>query len=138
MSEVFELPAAMAISIVMFAIAYFLAVLSPVLLAVLTVWRQRKTMRRRFLFFGTVLGATYGFLAVLVIAICVPISTFLIFIVPVLKEQGHLKDSLFLALADFVVAWWWAFLPFAVLIPAFFISRYFAARWNGIVEALNG
>jgi hypothetical protein len=138
MSEVFELPAAMAISIVMVAIVYFLAVHSPVLLALFTVWRQRKTMRRRILFVGTVMGATYGFLVVLVMAVCVPISAFLIFIVPALKEQGYLKNSLFLALADFVVAWWWAILPFAVLIPAIFISRYFAARWSDIVEALNG
>lgn len=138
MSEVFGFPVEMAISMLMVAIAYFFAVHSPVLLALFTVWRQRKTMRRRILFVGTVMGATYGFLMVLFMAVCVPISAFLIFIVPALKEQGYLKNSLFLALADFVVAWWWVLLPFAVLIPAVFISRYFGARWNGIVEALNG
>ena len=39
-------------------------------------------------------------------------------------------------IADFVVTWWWALLALAVLVSAGFISRYFAARWKAIVEAL--
>lgn len=138
MNDVFGFPIAMALSMGMIAIGYFFAVHSPVLLALFTVWRQRKTMRRRVLFVGTVMGATYGLLVVFLMAICVPISAFLVFIVPALKDQGYLKSSVFLAVADFVVAWWWALLPFAVLLPAIFISHYFAARWDRIVEALHG
>lgn len=138
MTDVFGFPFAMAVSMGMIAIAYFFAVHSPVLLALFTVWRQRKTMPRRVLFVGTVMGVTYGLLVVFLMAICVPISAFLVFIVPALKDQGYLKSSVFLAVADFVVAWWWALLPFAVLFPAIFISRYFAARWSRIVEALHG
>jgi hypothetical protein len=138
MTDVFGFPVAMAVSIALIAIAYFFAVHSPVLLALFAAWRQRKTMPRRVLFVGTVMGATYGLLVVFLMAICVPISAFLIFIVPALKDQGYLKNSVFLAVADFVVAWWWALLPFAVLLPAIFISRYFAARWSRIVEALHG
>lgn len=138
MTDVFGFPVAMAVSMTMIAIAYFFAVHSPVLLALFAVWRQRKTMSRRVLFVGTVMGATYGLLVVFLMAICVPISAFLVFIVPALKDQGYLKNSVFLAVADFVVAWWWALLPFAVLLPAIFISRYFAARWSRIVEALHG
>jgi hypothetical protein len=138
MTDLFGFPIAMAVSMVMIAIAYFFAVHSPVLLALFTVWRQRKTMPRRILFVGTVMGATYGLLVVFLMAICVPISAFLVFIVPALKDQGYLKNSVFLALADFAVAWWWALLPFAVLLPAIFVSRYFAARWSRIVEALHG
>ena len=138
MTDVFGFPIAMAVSMAMIAIAYFFAVHSPVLLALFAVWRQRKTMPRRVLFVGTVMGATYGLLVVFLMAICVPISAFLVFIVPALKDQGYLKNSIFLSVADFVVAWWWALLPFAVLLPAIFISRYFAARWDRIVEALHG
>lgn len=138
MTDVFGFPVAMAVSIAMIAIAYFFAVHSPVLLALFVVWRQRKTMPRRVLFVGTVMGATYGLLVVFLMAICVPISAFLIFIVPALKDQGYLKNSVFLAVTDFVVAWWWVLLPFAVLLPAIFISRYFAVRWSRIVEALHG
>lgn len=138
MTEVFGFPIATAVSMAMIAIAYFFAVHSPVLLALVAVWCQRKTMPRRVLFVGTVMGATYGLLVVFLMAICVPTSAFLVFIVPALKDQGYLKNSVFLAVADFVVAWWWALLPFAVLFPAIFISRYFASRWSRIVEALNG
>lgn len=137
MFETFGFPLDVAASMLMVAIAYFLAVHSPVLLALFTVWRQRKTMRRRILFVGTIMGATYGFLVVLFMAVCVPISAFLIFIAPALKNQGYLKNSLLLALADFAVTWWWVLLPFAVLIPAVFVTRYFSARWNHIVGALN-
>jgi len=138
MTEVFGFPIAMAIFLFMGAIAYFVAVHSPILLALTTVWRQRKSMRRRILFVGTVMGATYGFLVIFFMAAWVQVSAFAIFIVPALKEQGYLKNSVLLAVADFAVAWWWALLPFVVLIPAIFITRYFAARWNRIVEALQG
>ncbi|GHU20532.1 hypothetical protein FACS189475_09470 [Betaproteobacteria bacterium] len=137
LAEVFGFPIEVAISLFIVAIAYSLAVHSPELLALVAVWRQRKTMRRRILFVGTVMGATYGFLCVFFMAVCVPVWAFSIFIVPTLREQGYFENSVFLALADFVVAWWWALLPFVVLIPAIFITRYFAARWNRIVEALH-
>lgn len=138
MIDVFGFPVAMAVSMGMIVIGYFFAVHSPVLLALFTVWRQRKTMPCRVLFVVTVMGATYGLLVLFLMVICVPISAFLVFIVPAVKDQGYLKGSVFLAVADFVVAWWWAILPFAVLLPAIFISRYFATRWNRIVEALHG
>lgn len=138
MDDVFGFPIAMTISLCMMAIAYFLAVHSPVLLALVVVWRQRKSMRRRILFVGTVMGATYGFLVVFFMAVCVPISAFLIFIVPALREQGYFENSAFVNFANFIATWWWVFLPFVILIPAIFITRYFAARWNRIVEALHG
>jgi hypothetical protein len=138
MTEVFGFPIAMAISLFMVAIAYFVAVHSPVLFALAIVWRQRKFMRRRILFVGTVMGATYGVLVIFFMATCVPVSAFAMFIAPALKAQGYLKNSVLLAVADFAVAWWWVLLPFVVLIPAIFSSRYFAARWNRIVEALQG
>jgi hypothetical protein len=121
-------------------IAYFLAVHSPVVIALIIVWRQRKTMQRRILFVGTVMGATYGFLVLLVMSICVTVSVFMIFIAPALKEH-YFKHSVvfqaFMNLAEFVVDWWVWLLPFVVLIPAIFISWYFAVRWNRIVEALR-
>jgi hypothetical protein len=138
MTEVFGFPIAMAISLFVVAIVYFVAVHSPILCALAIVWRQRKSMRRRILFVGTVMGATYGFLVIFFMAACVPVSAFMIFIAPALRQQGYLMNSVFLAVAGFFAAWWWALLPFVILIPAIFISRYFAARWNRIVEALQG
>jgi hypothetical protein len=141
MTDVFGFPIATAISMLMIAIVYFLAVHSPVLLALAIVWHQRKTMHRRILFVGTVMGATYGFIVVFFMSVCVPVSAFMVFIAPVFNEQDYFKGSIvfqvLLKLADFAAEWWFLLLPFIVLIPAIFISRYFAGRWNRIVEALR-
>jgi hypothetical protein len=130
-----------ALSMLVIAIAYFLAVHSPVVIALGIVWWQRKTMQRRILFVGTVMGATYGVLMVLVMSICLPVSAFMMFIAPTLNEQDYFKGSVvfqaFVNLADFVADYWFFLLPFVVLIPAIFISWYFAIRWNRIVEALR-
>jgi hypothetical protein len=139
MTDVF--PIATAISILVITIVYFLAVHSPVLLALIIAWRQRKIMHRRILFVGTVMGATYGFLVVFFMSVCVPVSAFMVFIAPAFNEQGNFESSVvfqvFLELADFSAEWWLLLLPFIVLIPAIFISRYFAVRWNRIVDALR-
>lgn len=137
MTDILGFPIDMALTMLLLGMAYFFAVHSPVCFALFAVWRQRKTMRRRILFVGTVMGATYGFLVLFVLGVCIPAFAFSIWVVPALKEQGYLRDSIFLLLVQFVFNWWWALLPFAVLIPGFFISRYFAKRWNAIADALN-
>lgn len=141
MSDIFAFfgfPAETATFMLMICMAYFFAVHSPTLLALLVVLRQRKTMRRRILFMGTVMGATYGLVVVFALAICVPIEAFAIFILPTIKHQGYNANTPFWILVEWASNWWWALLPLVILIPAIFISRYFAARWNAIVEALNG
>jgi glycopeptide antibiotics resistance protein len=121
------LPTVTAISMQVIAIAYFLAVHSPVLLALVIAWRQRRTMQRRILFVATVMGATYGFLVVFLMSICVPVAAFMVFIAPTLNEQDDFKHSVlfqaFLKLADFVADGWVLLLPFMVLIPALFRGR---------------
>lgn len=137
MTEIFGLPIAEAIGLFVFALFYIFAVHSPELLALFIVWRRRKSMHRRLLFVVTVMGATYGLLVMFLIVVCVPITAFMLFIAPALRYQGYLEHAVLLALADYFVEWWWLLLPFVVLIPAIFIARYFAARWNRIVDALQ-
>lgn len=138
MSEILGFPLHMAIAIAAVAIAYLFAVHSPVLLALAIAWRQRKIMKRRILFVGSVMVASYGFLVVFFMAIAVPVVAFSVYMVPVLKEQGYLRHPIFLAVVDFTVQWWWLMLPPAILVSAIFTSRYFSHRWNKIIEALNG
>lgn len=138
MSEILGFPLHMAIAIAAVALAYLIAVHSPVLFALAIAWRQRKTMKRRILFVGSVMVASYGFLVVFFMAVAVPVAAFSIYIVPALKEQGYLQHSLFLAVVDFTYQWWWLMLPLASLVSAILTSRYFSHRWNKIIEALNG
>ena len=120
------------------AVAYLFTVHSPVLFALAIAWRQRKTMKRRILFVGSVMAASYGLLVVFFMAVAVPVSAFSVFVVPALKDQGYLQHSFFLAVVDFTVKWWWLMLPAGILVSAILTSRYLASRWNRIVEALNG
>ena len=137
MQEILGFPLHMAIAIASVAIAYLFVVYSPVLFALAITLRKRKTMKRRILFVGAVMVASYGFLAVFFMALTVPVAAFSIFIVPSLKDQGYLQNSIFLTVVDFAVHWWWLMLPLAILVSAILTSRYFSHRWNHIVEALN-
>ncbi|MDR2189070.1 MAG: hypothetical protein LBE62_13675 [Azonexus sp.] len=138
MTEAFGFSGATEAFWLVFAVIYLAAVHSPVLLALIIVWFQRKSMRRRILFAGTVMGATYGLLSVFFLAAYVPLAAFMLFFAPTLIHLGYLgRDSVLVTVADFVAAWWWALLPVIVLITAIFVSRYFASRWNRIVEALG-
>lgn len=138
MSDIFGFPADLALAIGAATFAYALAVHAPLLFALAVAWRRRATMKRRILFVGTVMVFSYGFLLLLFFTVCLPVWAFLVFVVPTLKEQGYLANSLFLRLADFFDAWWWLLLPIAILLLGFFTARYFASRWNRVAEALHG
>ena len=88
MSELFALTDAMTISVILIGMAYFFAVHSPVFFALFIVWRQRRTMPRRMLFVGTVMGASYGILVVLFMVFYVPASAFFVFVAPSLRNRG--------------------------------------------------
>jgi hypothetical protein len=137
MSKQFGIPIEIAVGMSMAAIIYFLAVHSPVLFALAVAWRQRKTMRRRILFVGTVMGATYGFIVLFFLAVFVPVSAFMVFVAPALASHGVLENALIFPVTRFAADWWWAILPLVILIPAIFISLYLAARWNRIAEAIR-
>jgi hypothetical protein len=137
MTDVLGFPPDVTFKVLAFAFTYFVAIHSPVLLALAIVWRQRKTMKRRTLFVGSVMMGCYGFIALFLMAVAVPVEAFLLFIVPTLKHQGYLNHSVFLVAADFVHSWWWWLLPCVILISALIVALYLSARWNRIADALN-
>lgn len=96
-------------------------------------------MNRRILFIGTVMMVTYGFLFLLLAAICVPVGAFMIFFVPALIQMGHMQPgSFFLNAVNLVVEYWWLVLPPAFAVASLLVTRHLSRRWNGIVVALNG
>ena len=138
MTEIFGFPPDLALAMVAIAAAYLFVIHSPVLFALAIAWRQRRSMKRRVLFVGSVMVASYGFIVLFLMAVALPVEAFAVFVVPSLKEQGYLENSVVLAAVDFAYEWWWLLLPAAILVSAIFTSRYLANRWNQIVVALNG
>lgn len=136
MTEIFGLPFDTAMYILAFSLAYYFCVLSPLLISAFVAVRNRTVMNRRFLFIGAVTLATYGLLALLVVAVAVPASAFAIYVVPPMKARGYFDGSILLGLLDFSFQWWWTFLPAYICLAAIVTTRYFANRWNRIVEAL--
>ena len=138
MTEILGFPPDLALAIVAIAAAYLFIIHSPVLFALAIAWRQRRLMKRRMLFVGSVMVASYGFIVLFLMAVAVPVQAFAVFVVPSLRAQGYLEHSVILAAVDFTYEWWWLLLPAAILVSAIFTSRYLASRWNRIVVALNG
>jgi hypothetical protein len=136
MTEVFGLPWDAAMYIFAFSVAYYLGILSPLLIAAFVAVRNRTAMNRRFLFVGTITIATYGLSFLLAAAVVVPVSAFAIYLVPPMKARGYFNGSILLWILDFFVKYWWAILPATICLVAIVATRYFAKRWNRIVEAL--
>lgn len=138
MSDILGFPPDLALAMLSIAADYLVVIHSPVLFALAIAWHQRKTMKRRVMYVGSVMVGCYGLMVLVLMALAVPVEAFLVFVVPALKDQGYLEHSVFLAVADFTNTWWWLLLPAAILASAIVTSRYLAGRWNRIVEALNG
>ena len=120
------------------AMAYLIFEASPLIFSSVVAVRHRSTMRRKLLYVGAVSVITYGVFLFLFALIGIPLSAFLVFFVPALKEQGYLQNSYVLSIADFVYRWWWLLLPPALAAVATVVTRYLGKRWNGIVNALQG
>lgn len=138
MAEILGFPTDLLLTMLAIAAAYLVVIHSPVLFALAIAWRQRKTMKRRILFVGSVMVGSYGFIILGLMAIVLPVEAFSIFVIPTLKSQGYLSHSSVLAAIDLAYKWWWVLLPVSILASAIFTSRYLARRWNRIVEALHG
>ena len=134
-----ELPPHVAALWIAGSILYVLLIHSPLIFSSVVALRRGTHMKRRILFIGAVMMLTYGFLFLVLSAVCVPIGAFMIFFVPALVQMGHMKSgSLLVAVADFVAGYWWLLLPVGLVAAAFLVTRYLSRRWNHIAEALDG
>lgn len=138
MDTIFGFEPALAAAMIAAAIAYEFFTFAPLIFSAIVAVRRRTTMRRKFLFVGSVVALTYGLLLVFLVTICVPVSAFMIYVAPSLRFNGYLEDSWFIAVADFAVEWWWLILPPVFIAAALVTTRYLAKRWNAIVDALQG
>lgn len=129
-----------AMGLVLVFATYCFAVYSPIFIPVAIVWRHRKTMKRRMLFFGWVSMGSYGFLLGIMLAIELPIGLFAVYLAPMLKALGYLENPIFLPFLsafDFSVKNWFALvLPVQILACATVVSIYLSRHWDGIVKAL--
>ncbi len=136
MTEVFGVPSDSAIYILALGVAYYSCILSPLIISAFVAARNRAAMNRRFLFVATITVATYGLLPLLYVVVALPALEFSIYLVPAMKARGYFNDSILLWIFDFLFQYWWAILPVSICLVAIAATRYFAKRWNRIVEAL--
>jgi len=139
MAEIFALPPHVAALWVAYIIIYTLFAYSPLLFSGAVALRRGRSMKRRVLFVGTVMMIAYGFLLLIAMAITVPVGVFALFFVPALKEYGYMQSgSFFLVMIDFAAEYWLLLWLPALAAASFVTTRYLAARWNGVAEALGG
>lgn len=82
MDTIFGFEPALAAAMIAAAIAYEFFTFAPLIFSAIVAVRRRTTMRRKFLFVGSVVALTYGLLLVFLVTICVPISAFMIYVAP--------------------------------------------------------
>ena len=137
MTTIFGFEPALAVAIAAVTLVYNIFSLSPLIFAAAAARFSSANMNRKFLFIALVAVLSYGLLFALLIVLCVPITLFMIFIVPTLKAYGYLENWWLLTFAEFFWHWWWVFPPPTLATLALITTKYLAKRWSGIVNALS-
>lgn len=120
------------------AIIYGVSVHAPLIFAGFVALRRGTAMRRRLLFVVTASTLSYGFLLLLFLAVWIPVSAVMVFVIPTLRFNGYFEPALFTAVAEFMFTYWQLLLPLAIAVEAWLVVRYLAPRWNRVADALSG
>jgi hypothetical protein len=118
-------------------IAYFTAVLFPIMVALFFVIRNRALLRK-WLFIVSSTALTYGFFLFLFLAIQFPLSAWTNFVAPQLEYHHYYYGRPFVHTSRFLDAYGFIIYPIAFVAMSLFLGYFLASRWNRIVEALKG
>lgn len=115
--------------IIVIAVVYFIVSFVPVWFPAIRVFRHKARLPRPFLFVGVVSALVYGVFSFLVFVILLPLEAYSIFIAPQLEAAGMEAGGGIRRALDFLISYWWIFVPLVQLVLTWYITSQVGKRW---------